>query len=831
MPRTRCFFRLALLAVALHVPAELARAQPVPSKAPSSTHIFPAGGRRGTKIDVLVGAECIPPETRFRMIGRGVTLSSQGFDKSLGFALLTRRVDAPGEPSPRRRPLTVPITIPREWKSSLSIDKNAPLGTVFWRLSCAQGGTELRPFVVGDWPEFVETESNSTPRTAERITLPVTVNGRIYGERDNDYFRFTASRGDVVVCEVLAARLKSRLDPIVEILDSDGRPVRTETAYVGRDPVLAFRAESNGEYLLRIAHVSHHGDAAHVYRVNISTRPFVRSCFPTSGRAGSEREIEFRVMSGGDAPQVVKRRVKFPDDAKRQAGGSFQYRLRTGGKTAANTVAFDVVSESVHVDGSGIRKNSAAPQSLASPVRVDGRFATRDDQDWFRFSAKKGMHYTILCDAPTVGSVALPTLQLTDGTGKQLQFQRAVETDDNACRIEWECPADGDYRIRVRDQQFGAKGGPEFVYRLTVRQSRPDFGLFVPSEFANVPQDQTIHIPVFVKRYGGFDDPITLHFEGLPEGVKAEAELVSGKRSRFEIAISAKKSAPSRDAVVRIIGRGRAGLTKLEHAAVSKTLVSRLQAARSAADGRSTRDWPPEGGTPTGIHLTVQHRPIFRLFCFEAYQYAHRGSVFRYPMTVQRFDGFKGPVTLQVGDRQNRDMDGIEIGTVNVPAGKSQAIVPIYLPETMHINEQSQSQLYTQGYAHFTDEHGRRQAMLVLSEKRNMLRTLPPVVKLQAAVETVKARPGETVKVPLRLERTTNFPGAMAVDLRNQRTKHEFASKPVRIEKGESRVAIAVRVPESMTAKSARLTFRGTGTMEDGTTIISETRVTVRVQK
>jgi hypothetical protein len=824
MTRSFCRNWLLLLAGLLCFPPEIAHAQPVPSKAPSSTHIYPAGGRRGTKLDVLVGAECIPPLTRFRMFGRGVTLRSQGFDKTLGSELLTERVDAPHEPSPRRRPLTVPITIPREWKSSLSIDKDATLGMAYWRLSCAQGGTELRPFVVGDWPEFIETESNSTPQTAERITLPVTVNGRIYGERDNDYFRFAANRGDVVVCEVLAARLKSRLDPIVEILDADGRPVPTETTYVGRDPVLAFRAESNGDYLLRIANVSHHGDAAHVYRVNISTRPFVRSCFPTSGQAGSEREIEFRLMTGTREARVVKRRVKFPLDAKRQAGGSLQYRLQTDGTTAANSVAFDVVSENVNTARRGIRKNSDAIPTLTLPVRVDGRLATRDDQHWFRFTAKKGVNYTILCDAPPVGSSAMPTLLLASTTAFQgrratttgatrrpwkavVPLQRAVENGDNACRIEWECPADGEYRIRVRDQQFGAKGGPEFLYRLTVRQARPDFELFVDSEFVNVPQGQTIHVPIYVKRYGGFDDPVTLHFEGLPEGVKAESELISGKRSRFEIAISAKKSAPSQDAVFRIIGRGRAGLTKLEHAAVTKSLLR------------------------SRIYLTVQHLPVFRLFCFEAYQYAHRGSVFRYPMTIQRLDGFKGPVTLQVGDRQNRDMDGIEIGTVNVPPGTTETIVPIYLPETMHINEQSQSQLYTQGYARFTDEHGRRQAMLVLSEKRNMLRTLPPVVKLKAVNETVKARPGETVTIPLRLERTTNFSGAMTVELRDQGGKPGFVSKPVRFKKGESLASVSVRLPESFSAKSAMLTFRGTGTMEDGTTIISETRVTVRVQK
>ena len=48
-----------------------ALAQPKPGYSPSSTHIFPAGGRRGTKVKVNVGAECIPPGTRFYLSGPG----------------------------------------------------------------------------------------------------------------------------------------------------------------------------------------------------------------------------------------------------------------------------------------------------------------------------------------------------------------------------------------------------------------------------------------------------------------------------------------------------------------------------------------------------------------------------------------------------------------------------------------------------------------------------------------------------------------------------------------------------------------------------------------
>src|SRR5262245_31721927 len=47
--------------------------QAVPSKEPSSRHIFPAGGRRGTVVPVRIGAECLPPGANLHILGAGVS--------------------------------------------------------------------------------------------------------------------------------------------------------------------------------------------------------------------------------------------------------------------------------------------------------------------------------------------------------------------------------------------------------------------------------------------------------------------------------------------------------------------------------------------------------------------------------------------------------------------------------------------------------------------------------------------------------------------------------------------------------------------------------------
>ena len=126
---------------------------------PASTHIFPAGGRRGTTVQVRVGGECLPPQTRFRIAGEGIVAPPE----------LGSRAAFRGEPSPRRKPGEQHINYPKEWNSEIQIAADAPPGPRHWWLSCARGGTGARTFLVGDLPEFIETESNSLPERAEPV--------------------------------------------------------------------------------------------------------------------------------------------------------------------------------------------------------------------------------------------------------------------------------------------------------------------------------------------------------------------------------------------------------------------------------------------------------------------------------------------------------------------------------------------------------------------------------------------------------------------------------------------------------------------------------------
>jgi hypothetical protein len=413
----------------------------------------------------------------------------------------------------------------------------------------------------------------------------------------------------------------------------------------------------------------------------------------------------------------------------------------------------------------------------------------------------------------------LPVVAVLDADAKVLAECKSVESPDRECWLDWRAPADGEYRLRLRDVQHGVRGGPEFGYELAVRPSGADFSLRLASDFANVVQGGRVELSVAVRRSGGFAGPIELAVDGLPDGVRTEPAQIAANQNSGKLVLIASDDGRPTDATFRVLGRARDGESTIERAAAAPHL------------GRDPQGISVGSPTTERVCLTVQHKPVFRLYCLEAYQYAHRGTIYPYAMQVERLDGFDGEITVQVADRQSRDLDGIVFIEVKVPPGVTDFKMPIYFPETMHINAFGQCQTYTQGYAHFTDKWGQRQSTLVVSEKRNIVRTLPPVVKLAAADKEIAARPGETVRCKFVLDRTSNFTGAMDVELVEPQPETGFVAEPVRIEANQSTAEVAVRVPAQLDRTTAPiLRFRARGQLSPQVTIVSEATVSLKFE-
>ena len=111
---------------------------------------------------------------------------------------------------------------PQDYGGTVTIAADAPPGPRAWRVWTAQGAAGSLPFVVGDLPEIVEREADGDP-VPTPVTLPLTINGRIFPREDVDLWTFPLSAGQVLTARVDAGRLGSPLDPWLEALDPDGR--------------------------------------------------------------------------------------------------------------------------------------------------------------------------------------------------------------------------------------------------------------------------------------------------------------------------------------------------------------------------------------------------------------------------------------------------------------------------------------------------------------------------------------------------------------------------------------------------------------------------------
>ena len=149
------------------------------------------------------------------------------------------------------------------------------------------GATNPRPFELSTLPEITEREPNDLPRQAQRVTLPVIINGRIDKPGDRDIYAFHADAGDKLVFDVMARRLGSPLDariylgPMTAFTSNNKKQVLPPTSDDEKDerfglitaqvdPRLAYTFKKAGNYTITIEDVQGHGGPEYSYRLHIS---------------------------------------------------------------------------------------------------------------------------------------------------------------------------------------------------------------------------------------------------------------------------------------------------------------------------------------------------------------------------------------------------------------------------------------------------------------------------------------------------------------------------------------------------------------------------------
>ncbi|WP_263351083.1 PPC domain-containing protein [Acidicapsa acidisoli] len=109
-------------------------------------------------------------------------------------------------------------------------------------------------------------------------------------------------------------------------------------------------------------------------------------------------------------------------------------------------------------------------------------------------------------------------------------------------KLDFVAPADSDYLLHLKDVR--GMEGPDFAYRLTIRDATPDFHLKAEPANPNIPRGGSTTMIVSVAARSGNEAPIAISVKGLPQGVIANPATIEPGQDSTVVVLSATANAP-----------------------------------------------------------------------------------------------------------------------------------------------------------------------------------------------------------------------------------------------------------------------------------------------
>jgi hypothetical protein len=410
-------------------------------------------------------------------------------------------------------------------KVRLTVPASAPVGVGVVRLITPRGMSSLIPVMVDDLPTINEVSGNSTPAGAQSLVFPVAVEGAC-DEQGYDYYRLTGRNGQRVSVEVVAARLGSQLDPVLRLLDSNGKELayREDAPGAGPDCRFAFTCPADGDYLLELRDVNYAGGAAYRYRLRVGDFPLVTTAYPLAGRHGATAEFAFL---GADASRLPMLLASLPAKGVAQP---IDLRYPDGRGSGFASLPLSDLAEQVEAAPNGT-PDSATPLSV--PGAVSGRFDRPGDRDWFRFDATKGQRLSFRSRTRSLGCPCDASLAVYKPDGSRLAASKADGPGE--ATLDVAIPADGAYRLRI--EELNRAGGPDLAYRVEVVQGRvAPFSLSVETDAVGAAPGGEFTLKVTAVRQG-YNGPIKLTPDGLAPDVKLEGETIADGKTEAQLKV------------------------------------------------------------------------------------------------------------------------------------------------------------------------------------------------------------------------------------------------------------------------------------------------------
>ena len=425
-----------------------------------------------------------------------------------------------------------------------------------FRIATPQGVSTVGQLVVVRDPVIAEVAKNDKPEEAQPVSLPAALCGCVEKAEDVDYWRFHAEAGQSLAFHVRAARLEdsihdlqNHVDPIITLRSPMGAVLATSDNFFFADPVIAYKFESAGDYLLEIRDVRYEGNQYWEYCIEASSRPFVETTFPLAVPRGQNSSLE---LVGFNLPAPPTATVTPPADLP---PGIHMLPL-TIGSEQTDPVPLVVTDLPLMIEASGENNTFDKAQTVTVPTGINGQLEAEADVDCYAFEAKKGERWSFEIVARRAQSSVDSYLRVLNDKGQQQvvndDLRKGKLNHADSQQEFWAPPADGRYIVEVRDVHL--RGGAPFPYFLKIERSEPSFELFSDSDKTQLSPGSSAVIFVRCERKNGFAGEVQLAIEGLPHGVSASCGKIRADGQDGCIVLTSDHDAPLNVSNVTITG-------------------------------------------------------------------------------------------------------------------------------------------------------------------------------------------------------------------------------------------------------------------------------------
>ncbi len=399
-------------------------------------------------------------------------------------------------------------------KFHLEVAADAVPGIRWVRLYNPEGTTAPIPLVVGTLKEISESEPNDLPAQVRKQLLEhhaVTINGQLQQDTDVDIYAIPLQKGQTLIADLDAYRpLGASMDGILQLLSPEGFVLLQNNDEEGFDPRIVYTAQNDGTVLVRLfafptepnADIKLSSSSDYLYRLTLTTGPFLDHCFPLALEQGKETVLQLMGWNLND--MLSSKSVTIPMGQNGQL--VFDSTQAGNWLLSGETITTLLEREPNDIDH---------PQLLSFPCVLSGRICEPHDDDAYSIELHKNQSVLVCVESNRLGFPLDPVLTISRTSDNKELFK---QDDDEASRDihgVFTAPEDGLYRLTIND--LYKEGSLRHAYRLRITTEK-DFQLSVAASEFTIPAGKNLEVPVQVTRQLDFNDEIDLVVEGLPKG-------------------------------------------------------------------------------------------------------------------------------------------------------------------------------------------------------------------------------------------------------------------------------------------------------------------------